>query len=91
MKAEDLYKPIFTRSNGAPSRRQYLIGGTFCAVMAGVALFWTVAIDHRDWAGALIFGGLALGSFRLAHRASAASSAEAVPPNKRLEPTRRKE
>ena len=91
MKAEDLYKPILAPPKRAPTRRQYLIGGAFCAVMAGVALFWSIAIDHRDWAGALIFGGLAVGSFRLARQASVVPSTDGVPPNKRLEPTRRKD
>jgi len=63
MKADDLYKPLIGPAKRAPTKRQYLWGGAFCAAMA----IGSVAVD-MGWASAAIFGVLAVGSFRLAAR-----------------------
>jgi len=63
MNAEDLYKPLIGPAKRAPTRRQYLWGGAFCAAMA----IGSVAAD-MGWVSVVTFGVLAVGSFRLAAR-----------------------
>jgi len=63
VKAEELYKPVGSRPSRPPGRRLYMLGGVFCTTLAAAS----VVLD-LGWAGAVVFGGLAVGSFRLALR-----------------------
>ena len=66
MKPEDLYKPVAGGAKHAPTRRQYVWGGTFCT-----ALCVASAAFALGWTSTITFGVLAVGSFGLALRSDA--------------------
>ena len=65
MKAEDFYKPLFSRARRVATPREYRFGGTFLGAMAVLSL---VLDGLHGWPAAVVFGLPAIGSFRLARR-----------------------
>jgi hypothetical protein len=63
MKPDDLFQPLFGSKRRVPARREIVLGGIFCGVLAVAS--WYLDVSKG---GAISFGILAVGCFGLAVR-----------------------
>jgi len=72
MKADDLFQPLLGGKRRVPTRRELVLGGVFCGVLAAAS--WYLDVSRG---GAISFGVLAIGCFGLATRRPVGAGASA--------------